>query len=97
VTKFKNRLKRAITTGYLARETLRIDRAAPNKTVKTHHVDELQPDGNWKVVHSEREEYPAKRRFGSEWMNVLLEWILVVFLAGKFLRSPFLQVLQWSE
>lgn len=48
--------------GKLARESLRFDRSDRKKTVKTHHVEEQQPDGSWNVVHDEREEYPAKRR-----------------------------------
>jgi hypothetical protein len=57
----KNRVKRSFH-GILAREILVIDRSHPEKTVKTHHVEERQPDGSWKTVHDERVEYPAKRR-----------------------------------
>lgn len=56
------RIKIGRVTGFWAKEELRFDRSAPEKTVKTHHVEELQPDGNWKVVHDEREEFPAKKR-----------------------------------
>jgi hypothetical protein len=48
--------------GNLARESLRLDRSDPEKTVKTHRVEERQEDGSWTLEHNEREEYPAKRR-----------------------------------
>lgn len=48
--------------GIRAREILDIDRSHPQKSVKRHHVEELQPDGSWKTVHEEKVEYPAKRR-----------------------------------
>jgi DNA-directed RNA polymerase subunit RPC12/RpoP len=56
------RSKIAGKTGWLAREVLRIDRSDPIRTVKTHLVEELQPDGRWKVEHDERVEYPSARR-----------------------------------
>ena len=62
VTEFVSRMKRARTSRLLAKEDLRIDRSDPNKTVKTHHVEEFQSDGTWKVEHDHRDEYPAKRR-----------------------------------
>lgn len=46
-------------TRRLTRESLRIDRSLPDKTVKTHHVEERREDGAWEVVHDERIEYPA--------------------------------------
>ncbi len=45
----------------LAHEKLTIDRFDPDKTVKTHHVEERQPGGSWKTVHDERVEYDPKR------------------------------------
>lgn len=48
--------------GILAHEKLTIDRSDPHKTVKTHHVEERQPNGSWRTVHDERVEYKAKRR-----------------------------------
>jgi hypothetical protein len=61
VTKFVERTKIS-RLGKLARESLRFDRSDPDKTVKTHRVEEQQADGDWKVVHDEEVEYPAKRR-----------------------------------
>jgi hypothetical protein len=35
----------------------------PAKTVKRHHVEELDEEGGeWVIRHDEREDYPAKRR-----------------------------------
>ena len=62
VTEFLSRMKRAGKSRLLAKEDLRIDRSDPDKTVKTHHVEEFQPDGTWKVEHDHRDEFPAKRR-----------------------------------
>lgn len=56
-----NRIKKSLH-GRLARESLVIDRTDTNKTVKTHHVKELQPDGKWKDVHDHTDEFDAKRR-----------------------------------
>lgn len=56
-----NRIKRS-WHGILARETLIVDRSDPHSTLKTHHVEEQQPDGTWKIVHNEKEEFEAKRR-----------------------------------
>lgn len=56
-----SRVKRSLN-GILAREELTIDRSDPNKTIKTHRVSERQPDGSWKTVHDEKEEFKAKRR-----------------------------------
>ena len=61
VTRFVERTKIS-RLGKLARESLQFDRSHPEKTVKTHRVEEQQPDGEWKVVHDEEVEYPAKRR-----------------------------------
>jgi hypothetical protein len=61
VIKFVERTKLS-GLGKLARESLRIDRSDPNKTVKTHRVEEQQDDGSWQLEHDERKEYPAKRR-----------------------------------
>ena len=61
VVRFTERTKLS-ALGRLARESLRIDRSDPAKTVKTHRVEERQDDGSWEVVHNERPEYPAKRR-----------------------------------
>lgn len=64
---WKGFLRRIITRtklsrrGRQAREVLEIDRSDAQKTVKRHHVEELEDD-EWKVVHHEEEEYPAKRR-----------------------------------
>ena len=44
-----------------AEETIIIDRSHPEKTIKKHEVRELDGD-NWKTVHDEHEEFPAKRR-----------------------------------
>lgn len=41
---------------------MRLDRSDPTKTVKTHRVNEQELDGDWKVVHDEKVEYPAKLR-----------------------------------
>jgi len=48
-------------SGRPAREVLDIDRTDPNMTLKRHHVEEFAEDG-WKVVHDEKESYPAKHR-----------------------------------
>jgi hypothetical protein len=53
--------------GKLVRESLRFNRTDAYKTVKTHHVEERQPDSSWKVVHDEQDEYPAKRRPDSDY------------------------------
>ena len=57
----KDRIKRSFH-GILAKEKLVIDRSHPEKTIKTHHVEERQPDGSWKTVHDEHVEWEAKRR-----------------------------------
>lgn len=44
-----------------AEETMIIDRSHPEKTTKKHEVREFDGD-NWKTVHDEQEEFPAKRR-----------------------------------
>lgn len=56
-----SRAKRSLK-GIVAHEELTIDRSDPCKTIKTHRVSERQPDGSWKTVHDEREEFKAKRR-----------------------------------
>jgi len=56
-----NRVKRS-WHGILARKTLIIDRSNPEKTVKTHRVEERQPDNSWKTVHDHTDECKAKRR-----------------------------------
>jgi hypothetical protein len=61
ITKFVERTKLS-AFGKLARESLRLDRSEPDKTVKAHRVEEQREDGSWEVVHDERIEYPAKRR-----------------------------------
>ena len=48
--------------GRRAKEVLMLDRSTPDKTVKSHRVQEQQDDGSWKTVHEHREEFPAKRR-----------------------------------
>ncbi len=47
--------------GKEAREVLAIDRSDFDKTVKRHLVEEFE-NGEWKIVHDEYEEFPAKRR-----------------------------------
>ncbi len=42
-------------------ETMIIDRTHPEKTIKKHEVRELDGD-DWKTVHDEHKEYPAKHR-----------------------------------
>jgi hypothetical protein len=44
------------------RETITFDRTNPNFTKKLHHVEEIDKEGQAKVVHDEEEIYPAKRR-----------------------------------
>lgn len=44
-----------------AEETMIIDRSHPEKTIKKHKVREFDGE-NWKTVHDEHEEFPAKRR-----------------------------------
>lgn len=60
VRRLVSRYKRS-RSGLEAREVLDIDRSDMQKTVKRHHVEELQ-NGEWKVVHDEETEFPAKRR-----------------------------------
>jgi transposase len=60
VVKLVERSKVGGRSGRPVRESLRIDRSDPTKTVKTHHVEEQRPDGTWEVVHDERIESPAK-------------------------------------
>ena len=57
ITRFKRSLN-----GNVTREELTIDRSHPDKTIKSHRVDERQPDKSWKVIHEHIEEYEAKRR-----------------------------------
>lgn len=45
-----------------ARESLTIDRSAPEFTQKLHHVEEATETGEYKVVHHEDQKFPAKRR-----------------------------------
>jgi len=47
--------------GVDAHEVLVIDRSDPDKTVKTHRVEELL-DGQWETRHQHREEWPAKTK-----------------------------------
>ena len=51
-------------TKRLTREVLTIDRTDHKVTRKTHHVEEVNEEGQAKVVHHEEEEFPAKRRPG---------------------------------
>ncbi len=48
--------------GHKARECLEFDHRDPEKTTKTHVIEEQTDNGIWKVVHNEHEEFPAKRR-----------------------------------
>lgn len=48
--------------GRRARERLEFDHRDPEKSTKTHIVEEQTNKGSWEVVHSEHEEFPAKRR-----------------------------------
>jgi len=48
--------------GHKARELLEFDHRDPEKTTKTHIVEEQTDDGSWEVSHEEYEEFPAKRR-----------------------------------
>ncbi len=66
IIKLIKRFKIARSTGLWAKEELRFDRSAANTTVKTHHVEERQPEMTWSVVHDEKEEYKAKKR---PWLN----------------------------
>ncbi len=43
-------------------EFLKFDHRNLEKTIKIHIVKERMPNGNWKVVHKEEKEYPAKHR-----------------------------------
>lgn len=48
--------------GREAREQLVFDHRDPEKTIKTHIVEEETRNGVWEVVHNETEAFPAKRR-----------------------------------
>ena len=48
--------------GRKSRERLEFDHRDPEKTTKTHIVEEQMDGGSWEVVHNEHEEFPAKRR-----------------------------------
>lgn len=48
-------------SGREAREVLDIDRSHMQRSVKRHRVEEFQ-DSEWKAVHQENVESPAKRR-----------------------------------
>jgi predicted RNA-binding Zn-ribbon protein involved in translation (DUF1610 family) len=48
--------------GNKAREFLEYDHRHPEKTKKTHTVEEQMDDGSWRVVENEYEIYGAKRR-----------------------------------
>lgn len=49
-------------TKKLAKETLVFDHRDLNITKKYHHVEEMDDNGNKKVVHNENIEYPSKKR-----------------------------------
>lgn len=48
--------------GCKARELLEIDHRHPEKTTKTHKVEEQTNNGSWKRVHDEHKTFPAKHR-----------------------------------
>lgn len=48
--------------GHKAHECLEFDHRDPDKTTKTHIVEERTDNGIWKVVHNEHQEFPAKHR-----------------------------------
>ena len=48
--------------GHKARELLDFDHLNPEKTTKTHIVEEQTDNGSWEVVHDEHEEFPPKHR-----------------------------------
>ena len=60
VVEYKERTKIS-KKGRLAKEKLYIDRTNKDTTIKIHHVEELL-GSEWKVVHDEIEQFPAKRR-----------------------------------
>jgi len=48
--------------GCKAHELLEYDHRHPEKTTKTHIVEEQTNNGSWTMVHDEHEKFPAKHR-----------------------------------
>ncbi len=48
--------------GHIAREFLDVNRQDPDRTTKTHIVEEEDDQGDWEIKHSEYKEFPSKRR-----------------------------------